>query len=168
MQLLSDDQRDLRQSWKDSYPKFAEDCLYVKTKAGGLERLRLNSAQRYIHEKLEQQRETTGKVRALVLKARQQGVSTYVGGRYYHRTQFFMGTSVFILTHEQDATDNLFGMVDRFHKNMHPDLRLRAGSSNAKVLNFPGADSGYSVGTAGTRSVGRSKTLMLFHGSEVA
>jgi hypothetical protein len=79
-----------------------------------------------------------------------------------------MGTQVFILTHEQDATDNLFNMVDRFHKYMSGEERLKAGASNAKELSFPAADSGYSVGTAGTRAVGRSKTLQMFHGSEVA
>jgi hypothetical protein len=157
-----------RQAWKDDFLKFAAECLVLKTKAGTLERFKINTAQRYIHDRLEKQRAETGKVRALILKARQQGVSTYVGARFFHRTQFFMGTQVFILTHEQDATDNLFNMVDRFHKYMNPEERLKAGASNAKELSFPAADTGYSVGTAGTRAVGRSKTLQLFHGSEVA
>lgn len=157
-----------RQAWKDHFESFATDCLILKTKAGKLEKFKLNAVQQYIHGRLEDQRQRTGKVRALILKARQQGVSTYVGARYFHRTQFFQGTSVFILTHEQDATDNLFGMVDRFHKYMNPEFRLRAGASNAKELTFPAASSGYSVGTAGTRAVGRSRTLQLFHGSEVA
>lgn len=168
MQLLSDDQKALRQGWKDDLPKFAEDCLFLKSKAGVIQRFKLNTAQRYIHARLEKQKAETGRVRALILKARQQGVSSYVSARFYHRTQFWAGTSVFILTHEQDATDNLFSMVDRFHNYMHPDLRLRAGAANAKELKFPGADSGYSVGTAGTRAVGRSKTIQCFHGSEAA
>ena len=157
-----------RQAWKDDFLKFSGDCLILKSKAGKLERFRINTAQQYIHQRLEEQRAKTGRVRALILKARQQGVSTYVGARFFHRTQFFMGCQVFILTHEQDATDNLFNMVDRFHKGMNPEERLKAGASNAKELSFPAADSGYSVGTAGTRAVGRSKTLQLFHGSEVA
>jgi hypothetical protein len=157
-----------RQAWKDDFLKFADDCLILKTKAGALERFKPNTAQRYIHAQLEKQRAETGRVRALILKARQQGVSTYVAARFFHRTQFFMGTQVFILTHEQDATDNLFNMVDRFHSYMSAEERLRAGASNAKALLFPAADSGYSVGTAGTRAVGRSKTLQCFHGSELA
>jgi hypothetical protein len=157
-----------RQAWKDDYLKFADHCLILKTKAGTLERFKLNNAQQIIHQKLEKQKAETGKVRALILKARQQGVSTYIASRFFHRTQFFMGTQIFILTHEQDATDNLFNMVDRFHKYMSPEERLKAGASNAKELSFPAADSGYSVGTAGTRAVGRSKTIQCFHGSEVA
>jgi hypothetical protein len=165
---LSPEQSEQLQTWKDDFPLFAEGCLRLKTKAGLVAPFRLNSAQQFIHARLEKQKAETGRVRALILKARQQGVSSYVGGRYYHRTQFFRGTSVFILTHEQDATDNLFGMVDRFWRSSTPEARLRTGASNAKELNFPAADSGYSVGTAGTKAVGRSKTLQLFHGSEVA
>src|SRR5207249_1718562 len=39
---------------------------------------------------------------------------------------------------------------------------------NAKELYFDELGSGYKVGTAGTKGVGRSATLQLFHGSEVA
>jgi hypothetical protein len=73
---------------------------------------------------------------------------------------------VFILTHEQDATDNLFKMVGRYHE--HTPLKPSTGRANAKELFFDKLDSGYSVGTAGTKATGRSKTTQLFHGSEVA
>ena len=39
---------------------------------------------------------------------------------------------------------------------------------NAKELHFEKLDSGYKVGTAGNKSVGRSQTIQYFHGSEVA
>ena len=168
LRTLSPEQRDQLSGWKASYPNFASGCLKLKTKAGLIEPFKFNSAQQFIHARLEQQKAETGKVRALILKARQQGVSTYVGGRYYHRTQFFHGTSVFILTHEQDATDNLFGMVERFWRYSPQEGRLRTGAANAKEMNFPSLDSGYGVGTAGSKAVGRSKTLQLFHGSEAA
>jgi hypothetical protein len=157
-----------RQQWKDSLPKYCEACLILKNKAGVMQRMKLNTAQQYVHERLEQQKAETGKVRALILKARQQGISSYVAARFYHRTQFFIGTRVFILTQEQDATDQLFGMVDRFHRYNSVEIRLPTGASNAKELVFPAADSGYSVGTAGSKSVGRSKTFQCLHGSEVA
>jgi hypothetical protein len=47
-------------------------------------------------------------------------------------------------------------------------VRPHTGAANAKELAFDVLDSGYSVGTAGTKAVGRSRTLQLFHGSEVA
>ncbi len=148
------------------FEHFAHTSLSIRTKSGALERFTLNKPQRYLHAKLEEQKEKTGKIRALVLKGRQQGASTYIAARFYWKVKYTKGFQCFILTHEQPATDNLFGMVDRYYRN-DPNP-LKAGAANAKELLFPTMDSGYSVGTAGTKSVGRSKTIQLFHGSEVA
>lgn len=161
-----DEQLRLLSSLKGDLPHYAETCLKIKTKSGALDHLKLNKAQRYLHAKLEEQRAKTGRVRAIILKARQQGFSTYVGARFYHRSSLTGGTGVFILTHEQAATDNLFAMVARYHE--HSPLKPHTGAANAKELLFDKLDSGYSVATAGQKAVGRSKTVQLFHGSEVA
>jgi hypothetical protein len=151
---------------KDDFLLYAPACLKIKTKAGTLVQFKPNRAQLYVHERLEEQKRETGRVRALILKARQQGFSTYIAGRYYHKASLTHGTSVFILTHEQPATDNLFNMVARYHE--HTPLKPSTGAANAKELLFNRLDSGYSVATAGQKAVGRSKTVQLFHGSEVA
>jgi hypothetical protein len=158
----------VRQKLKDDFEHYASRCLHIRTKAGKVEPLTLNKAQLHIHEKLEEQRRATGKVRALVLKGRQMGASTYIGGRFYWRTTHSKGNKTFILTHEQKATDNLFEMVERYHEHCPALVRPQTGASNAKELNFPILDSGYHVGTAGSKAVGRSSTLQMFHGSEVA
>jgi hypothetical protein len=50
-----------------------------------------------------------------------------------------------------------------------PDwARHETGASNAKELMFAGRECSYLVATAGTKEVGRSSTMQLFHGSEVA
>lgn len=152
--------------YRENFPVYARDNLKVKDKAASTVPFILNTAQLYIHEKLEAQKAMTGKVRALVLKGRQQGASTYIGGRFYHRVSLFKGLGVYILTHEIPATENLFAMVDRYHKN-NP-LKPVTGKSNAKELSFPRLDGGYLVGTAGVKAGGRSRTIQLFHGSEVA
>lgn len=151
---------------KGDYPLYASKCLTIKTKTGKKEPFVFNRAQHFIHDRLEDQLRTTGMVRALVLKGRQQGASTYIGGRFYHRSSLTPGTNVYILTHEQPATDNLFGMVARYHE--HTPLRPSTGAANAKELLFNKLDSGYAVATAGQKAAGRSKTIRLFHGSEVA
>lgn len=154
------------QRYRADHPLFAAACLKIKSKSGAQVPLILNKAQLYVHERLEEQRAATGKVRALILKARQQGFSTYIGSRFYQRASLFTGTNVYILTHEQSATDNLFSMVARFHEN-NP-IRPSTGAANAKELLFSKLDSGYAVGTAGQKAVGRSKTIHLLHGSEAA
>lgn len=148
--------------------RFANEHLKIRTKSGAIEPLHFNMAQRYLHQRLEQQKAETGKVRALLLKGRQQGFSTYIAARFYHKATHQQGRTVFIMTHEQPATDNLFGMVDRYHEHNDAITRPAAGAANAKELTFPVLDSEYAVATAGTKAVGRSRTVQLFHGSEVA
>lgn len=154
------------QKLKDDFEHYASANLYIRTKAGKVEPLVLNSAQKHIHEKLEEQLAKTGKVRALILKGRQQGCSTYVEGRFYHKVTFRKGVRAFILTHEDDATKNLFEMAQRYHENSN--INISTKSSNARELEFDKLDSGYRVGTAGNKAVGRSNTIQYFHGSEVA
>src|SRR5262252_4628165 len=67
------------------YAFFAREILRIRTKTGAIESFVFNRAQQYVHEKLEAQLASLGRVRALILKGRQQGCSTYIGGRYYHR-----------------------------------------------------------------------------------
>lgn len=168
MSSLSDRERQIRLRLKSDLPHYASRCLSIRTKSGKIEHLVFNRAQRFIHERLEAQRKATGRVRALILKGRQQGCSTYVGARFYHQATHGNGLRVFILTHEDAATQNLFEMVDRYHSHCPELVRPSTGASSAKELAFDHLDSGYKVGTAGTKGVGRSSTIQLFHGSEVA
>lgn len=162
------DEYKIRTRIRKDYHFYALNFLKIRTKSGAIERFKFNSVQKYLHKKLELQLEETGKVRALILKGRQQGCSTYVGGRFYHRTTHHHGLRTFILTHELEATTNLFDMVERFHDLIQPEFRPSTGKSNRKELIFDHLDSGYRVGTAGSKAVGRSSTIQLFHGSEVA
>jgi hypothetical protein len=164
---LSSEEIAVRQRLKDDFGHYSAKCLKIRTKSGAVEPLVLNKAQRYVHKRLEAQRTRTGKVRSLVLKGRQQGISTYIGARYYWRVTHRRGLRVFILTHEQTATDNLFGMANRYHEHCPALVKPSTGAANAKELFFDALDGGYEVGTAGTKAVGRSKTIQLFHGSEV-
>lgn len=159
---------DPRERLRDDLEFYARNCMFIRTKVGKVESFHFNKAQRYIHERLEEQKAKTGRVRALILKGRQQGCSTYVGARYYHSTTWRKGLKTFILTHEDQATQNLFEMVNRYHEHCPVFVRPTTGAANAKELYFDKLDSGYKVGTAGSKGVGRSSTIQLFHGSEVA
>jgi hypothetical protein len=139
-------------------------CAKVKDKQGKIVPFRLNRAQRFLHDALERQKAETGMVRALVLKGRQQGVSTYVGERFYHQVTTW-SKSAFIVAHEDKATTNLFEMVKRYQS--HNPLAPSTKNSNAKELIFGAIDAGYKLATAGTDDVGRSNTAQLIHGSEV-
>lgn len=165
---LSDEEREIRQRLKDDFEHYASKCLKIRTKSGKVEPFNLNKAQQYIHRKIEEQLKTKGYVRAIILKGRQQGCSTYVEGRFYWKTTHSRGKRAFILTHEEEATNNLFDLAKRYHDNCPALVKPSTGASSAKELYFDKLDSGYKVGTAGNKGVGRSSTIQLFHGSEVA
>jgi hypothetical protein len=168
LRSLSEEEIAIRRRLRDDFKHYAGKALRIRSKSGKIEPLIFNKAQDYIHGRLEGQRAKTGRVRALILKGRQQGCSTLIAGRFYHRTTHANGIRTFILTHEDAATANLFEMVNRYHEHMNPAVKPSTGAANAKELFFDKLDSGYKVGTAGTRGVGRSSTVQLFHGSEVA
>lgn len=143
---------------------YGAHCLKILDKSGAKLPFLFNQAQRYVDARLDQQLAQMGRVRALILKGRQQGISTYVGARFYHKTSMQFGKRAFIVAHEQKATDNLFSMVKRYHEN-NP-IPISTGATNAKELIFDALDGGYKLATAGTKDVGRSNTAQLLHGSE--
>src|SRR5260221_5968932 len=92
---------------------YFEHILKVREdgKEGGAPRFvpfRLNREQRHVDALLDKQLSETGRVRALVLKGRKQGVSTYVAGRYYEKLATQRNRRGFILAHEKPATKNLY------------------------------------------------------------
>ena len=149
-----------------SLEAFAAHCLYVSDKKGAKTPFVFNEAQRRIHEMLEAQLKETGRVRAIVLKARQMGISTYIAGRLYHKVTTQRGKKALIVGHEQKSTDSLYGMVKYFQQ--HNPLGLSLGSTNAKELVFDLLGSGYRTATAGTQDVGRGSTSQYGHLSEFA
>ena len=165
---MNKSEQDIRQRLKTDFRHYAEKCLKIRTKPGAIMALALNTAQLYIHDRLEEQRKITGKVRALIVKGRQQGCSTYVEARFYWKVTHTRGARAFILTHLEEATRNLYQIMRRFHESCPFPVKAHVGRANARELIFDRLDSGYHVGTAKSQGVGRSNTLQYFHGSEVA
>ncbi len=159
---------DIHSRLQTSFPFFAKHALVIKDKEGKLIPFVLNKAQEYLYSCLEKQLRDVGYVRALVLKGRQEGCSTYVSGRFYHKSTRNSGKAVFILSHEAQTTDKLFSMVDRFQKYIPLPLKPSTDLYNRRQIKFDNLESEYCVGTAGNEDVGRGGTLQYFHGSEVA
>src|SRR5262249_40515816 len=145
---------------KGDLPYFSQ-YLKIRPKVGSLAPFTLNAAQLKLHELIEDQRRRTGRVRVIVLKARQLGVSTYVASRFYHKTVSAPGLRTIIVAHKVDASRNLFQIVKRFHDHLPDDLRPSISVSNAEELIFDRLDSGYLVTVATTEGAGRSATAQL-------
>jgi len=97
---------------------FAAQMLKIRPEAGALAPFLFNPAQRELDRQLEEQKAKTGRVRAIVLKARQMGISTYIAARFYKQTTSNPGLRTAIIAHEKPAVKNLFSLVNRFHEHM--------------------------------------------------
>lgn len=163
----------MRKRLREDLEFYAPRCLQIVTKkddAGNSSRVpfTFNEAQKIIHAQLEAQKAEKGWVRAVILKGRQQGCSTYVQARFFHKTTNNRGEKTFILTHQQAATDNLFSMTKRYYDYCPEFVQPFVDKSNSQELSFGRMDSSYQVATAGAKGAGRSATLANVHGSEVA
>jgi hypothetical protein len=146
---------------------FCRTSLKVETKAGNIAPFIWNRAQWHIHEQLEKQLAETGMVRALILKGRQQGCSTIVTARYYHKTTWQDHKKAYILSHEAQSTQTLLEKVNLYYDECPEVIRPKKEVGNKNELKFDNHSS-YKVGTAGAKNTGRSQTNQYFHGSEVA
>src|SRR5262249_49374608 len=144
--VVADGQHAIR--LRDDLEYFAQTNLKLRSKAGPIEPFVFNAAQRNLHQIIEEQKAKTGRVRVVVLKARQMGVSTYIAARFYSKTIHAPGIRTLIVGHERAASRNLYGLVKRFHDLMPDDLRPSIGVSNAEELIFDRLDSGYIVSVA--------------------
>ena len=151
------------------FPYYAEHLLRVTDKGGKMVPFRLNEAQEKVHARIQEQLQRTGRVRVLVLKARQMGISTYVQGRYFWRVTSRTHANAFVLSHLEESTGAIFEMAERFYDNIpHPAFKPPTERRTSKTLKFAHIHSKYRVGTARSGQVGRSMTNQFVHGSEVA
>jgi hypothetical protein len=147
---------------------YAASLLKIRPKGGGLVPFQLNKAQLQLHQRLEEQRQRTGMVRAIVLKSRQLGCSTYLAARLLKHTLSNPGVRTGIIAHQKSASGNLYKIVRRFYDHLPDEMKPELGTANAQELIFSKLDSGYSVAVATEEGAGRSDTLQAVHASECA
>jgi len=157
-----------RRRLRDDFDFYARKCLKIRNKDSKIVPFKLNPAQEILHEVVERQLRTTGRVRAIILKGRQQGLSTYVGGRLYSSVSQYKAKKAAVVTHKADSTSTLFDMTQRFHKNCPEYVRPRTTRSSKTELLFGELDSAYRLATAGGDGIMRGETITHLHASELA
>ena len=146
---------------------YAEHALKIRTKDATIAPLVLNEAQKRFAKVLTEQWEAEGKVRLIVLKGRQMGLSTMIGGWLYWRASQVAAQKVFVVAHKGEATATLFEMTKRFHDLCPTVLKPSTKYSGKKELSFDNLQSSYLIQTAGGDGIGRAETLTMVHASEV-
>lgn len=162
-----------RRLLRDDFALYARHALKIRTKEGAIAPLILNEAQRYFLQRVEEQRAATGRVRIIILKGRQQGLSTAVGARLIFRTTQNRAKKALVVAHKADSTRALFDMTRRYYENLPEVLKpAKRYSSRSELVFDDGTDKGlkssYIVATAGGDGIARGETLQYLHLSEVA
>ena len=160
--------RQIRKRLYDDFEFYSQSALKIRTKDGDIQPLKLKPAQRILQKAVEDQMATEGKVRIIILKARQQGLSTHVGGYLYFNVSQRKACKAMVVTHHSDSTRALFDMTKRYHENCPDLLKPHTKYSSRRELTFDVLDSSYVVATAGGESIGRGETLTHVHASELA
>jgi hypothetical protein len=149
-------------------PRYAELVLKIRTKQAKLDPLKLNKAQRLVHERLEKQKKETGRVRALILKARQEGISTYVAARFWHQVALYPNIVALIVADQRKRSEKLWDIYQRYFDRSPEFLRPDRKVALRRQEFIFGHESQIEVDTAEDPDLGRAATYHLLHASELA
>lgn len=173
---LLDQLRRLKEDEDYYFPR----VLKILTKKSKLKPFEKNVPQQKLKKIMDAQEKKTGKIRVIILKARQEGVSTYVQGKFYHRLSMNKFIKALVVSHELDSAEHIFGMSRLFLQESPRELVPMTRRSNRREILFenpdfsptrggnPGLRSHLRVDTAKDVDVGASMTFKLLHLSEVA
>jgi hypothetical protein len=160
-------QAEVRKKLYEDFTFWAKWACKIRTKEGAIKSLELNPVQARFNTAIEDQLKKTGRVRAIILKARQQGLSTYVSAWAYWWLSQHAAQKGLVATHVADSTRALFDMYQRIHDNVPDLLKPSTKYSSRQELKFDVLDSGIMVATAGAKGVARGETLTVAHLSEL-
>lgn len=156
------------QRFRESLLLYAAACLIIRDKEARFHHLEFNTAQKIVDKKLNTQFETTGRVRAIILKARQEGISTYVAARFFRAIHLYPGTVALVVADLLERAEKIFQMYNRFFENLPEELKPTPKSSlRGRYMAFK-HDSELSVRPASDAEAGRAQTLHRVHASELA
>lgn len=143
--------------------------LKIVNKKSQLVPLIHNIAQLKVHNTLRLQRDRGLPVRAICLKARQFGVSTYIAGTNFESVNRTSNHHACIVSADIDATNKVFGMYETYQSEMPEDIKRVTRRSNRKEIVYEAPHrSSILCQTAGKQVLGRGGTTQKVHASEVA
>jgi hypothetical protein len=141
----------------------AAELLRIRDRNGTTNPLRANRVQRLFEERRDRKN--------IVLKARQMGITTWIAGRFFLKTITIPGTLTVLCAHTREASEGLFGIVQRLWQNLPDELcrdALKLSRSSANRMVFRSLDSEFRVISAGEENAGRGLTIQNLHLSEIA
>ena len=148
---------------------WVEQRLAIVDKSGKLGLLQLNQTQQTLVRVVREQRDRGLPIRILVLKSRQQGISTVIEAMFFTEVVSQQHFHAAVIAHDKKASRHIFAMARLFHAYLPAwEQRPQDRSSVMELAYSEPHGSRFSVLTAGQDEVGRAETAQLIHGSEVA
>jgi len=142
--------------------------LTIKTKSGKITKLRLNSIQKMVLDKIKAIMDKGRPVRLWILKARQTGISTLIEAIIYAFTSQKDATNSLVVADDIDGANYIFSMQKFFQEMLDDHLKPALKHSNEKKLEFDNIHSQVLIDTSDNLNAGRKYTFRAVHLSEVA
>jgi len=160
------------------YDVFSEKYIKIVDKSGREVAFVHNDIQKTINKVKEEMRTEGKPVRIIVLKARQEGVSTNEQGKMLFNTTSKKNWNALIVADDGEATTTIFSKAKYMYERLPDYVKPLQKASNAKELIFDrptnykgkreGLNSRISVQVAGDVNIGRGDTYRQVHASEFA
>lgn len=161
--------------------EYCENVIWIRDKRQKLVQLKFKPAQTALYEAIKKELQEGRPPRIIVLKGRQQGISTITEALMFQDSATRPMVNTLIVAHRDDSTAALFNMNKLFYDYLPAKLQPMKKASNAKELVFenptrdpaekrkrPGLRSRIRCITAGGKGAGRSLTQNNVHLSEFA
>lgn len=177
MENLNSKQQQLLLDIAADFDRFRENNLFIRDKDSQIVPFVPNIAQRALIDRVLSLIGEGLPIRIIVLKARQMGLSTAIEAIIYWWTSTHKEITASIIAHQEDASRNLYNMFKRYYDNSNPlfkptrkydtrsDIRFARDDEDGNQV---GLNSVIKTATAKNTGTGRSDTINLVHGSEVA
>lgn len=144
----------------------ADNC-WIINKKGEKVRLVANSAQKKLQRVIEWFRARGKPIRIIILKARQEGVTTWIQAWIFAQCNKKSNRAAMTAAHKNDASVSIFDKIQMFQANMVRPLPTVYSNRKEIVYRDPHG-SKTQVSTAGDEDLGRALWFLYFHGSEAA
>ncbi|MBX5462802.1 MAG: hypothetical protein IRZ28_17135 [Steroidobacteraceae bacterium] len=188
--VLSAEALEVQRRLREDTPFWAKHCAKILTPDKRLVPLVARPWQLELDEALERQRRQGLPMRAIILKARKLGFSTWVTAKFMQRVTQMPNRHAIVVAQDTKTAGELFRMAERIYHHLPTEEELGLGFSikphlvnasfsengrkfmqfgeRAKTLRQRSLDSMYEMDTANTPASGRGTTPSELHGSEVA
>lgn len=171
-----DDQKERIKAVAADFEQYAKYNLKIRTKQGQIISLYpFKPVQRVVVEKVSEKLSTGEPIRFIILKARQQGVSTIVEALIYWWTTTHKGQQSKVIAHNADTSLYLYDMFRTYYENSLSTFKPTARYNTRDGLVFDnennpdkGIKGRIDTATAENTGTGRGQTIQWLHGSEVA